>query len=167
MFNMLDTPPARTNSRRRIRRAGVVVELLLTLPVLFIALLAIVEFGLILANVKQVALASREGAKLAAETAPLNGGTAAVIRNLVDDRLESAGMGTNASQGVTLQDTVTFGTFTDGDCPAPAAPPLPLGAVRVTVCVELEKLSPNLLQAFGFDISGLVVEHTTTYRHEL
>ncbi|MCO6457526.1 MAG: pilus assembly protein [Pirellulaceae bacterium] len=144
------------------------LELILTLPIVLIALLAVVEFGLIQANLKQVALASREGARLAAETFPLNPATTSVIRGEVDRRLESAGFGPAATLGITIQETAFGGgPYTDGTCSVPVAPPMPLGAVRVTVCVPLDLLTPNLLQAFGYDITGLVAEHTTTYRHEL
>jgi Flp pilus assembly protein TadG len=163
------------NSKKRLvrrglprRRAGVVLELILVLPILVITLFAVVEFGLVMANLKQVALASREGARMAADAAPLDAATTSLIRAAIDRRLESAGLGASATQGITVQETVTFnGPFTDGICPVITSPAMPGNAVRVTVCVELDRLTPNLLQAFGFDISGRVVEHTSTFRYEL
>jgi Flp pilus assembly protein TadG len=163
----------RSRTHRGTRRGGaVIVELILAMPILFISLLVVAEFGMVMANLKQVALASREGAKIAAETAGLSttttGATAAVIRKAVDDRLESAEFGSTATEGVRLDHTVSGGgSAADGTCPSPAGPTLPSGAVRVTVCVKLTKLTPNLLSVFGFDISTRTVEHTTTLDYEL
>lgn len=162
----------RSRTLRRTGRSGaVIVELILAMPILFISLLVVAEFGMVMANLKQVALASREGAKIAAETAGLSpantAATAAAIRSAVDDRLESAKFGPSATVGVRLDHTVGGGgSAADGTCPSPAGPALPSDAVRVTVCVELTKLTPNLLAAFGFDISSSTVEQTTTLDYE-
>jgi Flp pilus assembly protein TadG len=165
-------PPGKRAIRRTARRGAVILELIVAIPILVIALLVVVQFGLIMANLKQVALASREGAKIAAETAGLSTATTAAaavaIRSAVDARLESAGFGSAASQGVTLRHNVGGGgVATDGTCSDPTTPTLPAGSVRVTICVELTKLTPNLLQTFGFDISSDVVEQTTTLDFEL
>ena len=50
-----------------IRRAAVTLEMIVALPVLTIALLVVIELGVVMANLKHVAAASREGARLAAE----------------------------------------------------------------------------------------------------
>lgn len=158
--------------RRGYRGASVVVELLIAFPILFIALLVVVEFGVMMANLKQVAAATRDGARLAAQTAGLapatTAATAAAVRALVDNRLESAGYGANASQGVTLRHTVAGGgVATDGVCNDPLIPALPaVDAVRVTVRVELTKFTPNLLASFGFDLSTRFSEHTATFEYE-
>ncbi len=157
--------------RRPRPRGGVTLELILALPLLVIVLLAVIEVGLILANFKHVAAASREGAKMAAETVGLSPGTtaatAAQVRSAVDRRLEAAGLGASASQGVTVRHTVTAaGAATNGDCSDPVVPALPDATVRVTVCVALTRLSPNLLGAFGFDLAGQTIEHTTTWDYE-
>ena len=157
----------RARHGKRARRGGVVLELILTLPILVIVLFAVVEFGLLLANLKHVALASREGAKMAAETQPINAATVSVLRAQIDRRLESAGLGPEATSGITVQETAFGGvSITDGVCGSPTSPIMPPGAVRVTVCVQFERLTPNLLQAFGLDVTGKVVEQTTTFRHE-
>src|SRR5690348_8107283 len=59
------------SSRAAPRRGVSVLELVLITPVLLILLLAVIEFGQILANLKQVSLASRVGAKVASELAVL------------------------------------------------------------------------------------------------
>ena len=57
--------------RRLYRRGGAVLELILCLPVLIIALFAIAEFGVLMANQQQLEYASRIGALVASETNPL------------------------------------------------------------------------------------------------
>ncbi len=153
-------------TRRPQRQGGVTLELILALPLLLIALLAVVEIGVIVANVKHVAAASREGAKLAAQTPGLSQATTAATRDAVqlaiNRRLESAGLGANAAQEVILRHTVA-----DGDGEPPLDPPLPDEAVRVTVRVELTRLAPDLLGAFGFTLSGKTIDHSTTWAYEL
>lgn len=147
------------------------MELILSLPLLVIFLGAVVEFGLILANMKQVKLASRTGAKVAAETTGLNTAntatTAATLRNVVDRQLETAGFGANASAGVRLQHTVSGGgSAASGTCAEQTVPAIPTTSVRVVVCVELSTLTPDFLSSFGFSLAGRRVELSTTYSYE-
>ena len=157
------------------RRAVIVVELILTFPILFILLLAVIEFSLIIANLQQVSQAARSGAKIAAETSglggftdpPLTNNTATAIRAEVDRQFLTAGFGSNASRGVTLRHTVAAGyVATDGTATDPFSPPMPNHAVRVTVSVDLSKLTPDLLSSFGYSTSGQTVELSTTYPYE-
>lgn len=144
-------------------------------PVIFIFLLAVIEFSLILANLKYVPSASRAGAKVYAE---IPGGAAALgsiaalnaVEAAVDDAL-SPGMLTNCR--VILQHNVGGGgSIQDGtcDCTAPSSPAMPstsgVDSVRVTVCVELSQFAPNLLAGFGFSTNGRIVSATTTYPYE-
>jgi Flp pilus assembly protein TadG len=153
----------------------VVVELVLMLPVLLVFLAALIEFGLILANTKVVALASRNGAKIAAETQtlPFNIST---VKNEVNAVLATAGM---QACTVILEHNVPTGgtsplTVIDSpcNCSAPATPTLPVAnggtlyAVRVTVCVELSQLTPDLLTTFGFSTANRTVSESTLYPHE-
>lgn len=153
------------------RKAVVVLELILSLPILMIFVGAVIEFGLILANMKQVKLASRTAAKVAAETDGLNPATTAAVvtnlRTIVDNQLETAGFGTNASVGVRLQHSVA-GTDSaeSGTCAEQNTPAIPTDAVRVVVCVELSKLTPDFLSSFGFSVAGRRVELFTTYPYE-
>lgn len=158
-----------------IRRGVIVVELILMFPVLFILLLAVVEFSLIIANLQQVSQASRLGAKLAADTAglggftdpPLTNTTATSIRAEVDRQLQTAGFNPSASRGVTLRHTVGAGyAATDGLAADPVLPVMPSNAVRVTVSVDLSKLTPNLLATFGYSTANQTIELTTTYPYE-
>ena len=158
-----------------IRRGVIVVELILMFPVLFVLLLAIVEFSLIVTNMQQVTQASRMGAKMAADTPglgsftdpPLTNTTAALIRTQVNRQLRTAGFVPAVSRGVTVRHTVGAGyAATDGVAPDPLLPPMPANAVRVTVSVDLSKLAPNLLQTWGYSTANQTVDLTTTYPYE-
>jgi len=153
------------------------LELILWFPVFLIFLLAVIEFGLILGQLKQVALASRAGAKAAAESFPIS---MANVQTAVDHQLESAGIGDSCN--IILVHNVPGGGFSPQmtgtcDCSSPTSPPQPTGTllsdlvthsgtVRVTVCVRLSQLTPDLLSTLGFSTSGDMVEHTTTFVHE-
>jgi hypothetical protein len=150
----------------------VTLELILTVPIWLIFLWAVVEFGQILSNQQQVALAARVGTEEASQTPGLDL-AAAVPPNVltaIDQQLASS----NISRcKVILEHNVggSPATLTDGAC-APCDPPataLPPNReyVRVTVCVPLTELACNLLGGFGFDISGCIVQHSTTFRYEL
>ena len=171
--------PMRQNSnscRTSLQRCGViVVELILTFPILLVLLMAVVEFSLIIINVQQVSQAARMGAKVAAETPglggftdpPLTNTTATTIRAAVDRQLFTAGFGQNVSRGVTLRHTVNAGyQATDGLAADPILPTMPNNAVRVTVSVNLAELTPDLLGTFGYSTADQTVEMTTTYPYE-
>ena len=159
------------------RRAVSVWELILALPALLVFLAALVEFGLILANTKVVALASRAGAKVAAESStPFTASSVTDVKSAVDAVLGSANM---ESCRVILDHNVPAGSaspMTKGtcssDCTAVPGPPLPpaaggtLGAVKVTVCVELSELTPNLLATFGFSTAKRQVREATVFPYE-
>ncbi len=165
---------------RQARRGAVTLELILTFPIWLIFLLAIVEFGQILSNEQQVALASRVGAEEASQTAilsPSNGGPVpANVLEAIDQQLASSGISRcrvivehnvlpSSPSPVTVPVTLSTGTC---DCDPPATPlPSTRRYVRVTVCVELTEVAPNLLCLFGFDISDKLMQHTTTFRYEL
>jgi hypothetical protein len=174
---MTITPIGRIELRRSTRAGGrrrgaVTLELILTLPIWIIALLAIIEWGQIIAQQQQVALASRVGAEEASQT-PGMGGAGSVPPNVitaVEQQLNSSGM---TSCKVIIEHnvgSVTPVTLTDGacDCDAPGAPfPPRREYTRVSVCVPLTGLAPNLLATFGFDIADCMVQHSTTFRYEL
>lgn len=158
---------------RRPPRGAVVLELILALPVLLIFLLAVVEFGLILAQLKHVGLASRVGAEAAAQTPGLStvdgDAVPADVRAAIDAQLSASGM---AACKVILEHNVPAAmvTLESGDCPCePPGTPFPTTAryVRVTVCVPLSDLTPDLLENFGYTTAGQTVEHSSTFRYEL
>lgn len=164
-------------ARRLPRRRGVItLELILWLPILVIFVMAIVEFALIMQFNKQVAYASRFGAKLASEITRdpaaaqnlANFNTSTTANNL-KDRIDTylANHGITASCEVQMIHNACVGgqSQTDNDqaCNCGAAgsalvagePANPGEAyVKVTVCVPLPGNVPNCLSTFGFDVNG-------------
>jgi Flp pilus assembly protein TadG len=162
---------AASASRRRAGRGGVtVLELVVVAPVMVIFLAAVIEFGLILANVKYLPMASRAGAKILAETPAANLDTLATlsaVANAVDQVLATGQM---SSCRVIIEKNVGgYGSQQTGNCncTAPVAPAIPTGGVRVTVCVPVTQLTPDLLGVFGFCITNRLAHATTAYPHEL
>ena len=153
---------------------------ILTFPIWLIFLLAIVEFGQILSNQQQVALASRVGAEEASQTyaLPLSDADAvpANVLRAIDQQLASSGI---SRCRVVLEHNVVPSTpsaipvpvtLSSGACyydPPVTALPSARQYVRLTVCVELTEITPNLLALFGFDVAGRTIQHTTTFRYEL
>ncbi len=161
------------------KRGVVALELILVFPILMILLLAVVEFGLILAASNHVEAASRLGAKLAAEAANLDQfndpNTLENLKLRVDEYLNTAGY-TDSCQ-VILENTVPGTTAPTQENPTmasncPCTPvigatgTLPVRAVRVTVCLNMTGNVPNCLATFGFDISGRVIRHSVTWIYE-
>lgn len=164
-------PAARRISDKPGRRGAVTLELILTLPIWLIALLAIIEFDQILSGKQQMALATRVGAEEASQSSGLDSAIAVPLNVLtaIDQQLASSGI---SRCGVILEHNVggSAVTLTDGVCqcdPPDVDLPPRRQYVRVTVCVELAELVPNLLGAFGFDISDCIIQHSTTFRYEL
>jgi Flp pilus assembly protein TadG len=182
----------RKSVRNQNRRPGIVtLELILWLPIMIILLLAVIEFAIIMQVNKQVAYASRFGAKLASEitraqaTTPNLGNfnltaTANNLKTQVDIFLANAGL--TASCQVLLEHTACVPTTSQTD---PVGTPCPCGAspttlaanetvspfddeayVKVTVCVPLLNNVPNVLSTFGFDVTGKTLEHSTVFRIE-
>ena len=175
MMPLRQAPETRRTGRQRC--GVIVVELILTFPVLMVLLLAVIEFSLIIINVQQVSQAARMGAKIAAETPGLGGFTdppltntiATAIRAAVDRQLFTAGYGQNVSRGVTLRHTAPVApgyAATDGLAADPTLPLMPNNAVRVTVSINLSELTPDLLGTFGYSTIDQTVELTTTYPYE-
>ena len=176
MIPLRHSPDTRRTS---LQRCGVIiVELILTFPVLMVLLLAVIEFSLIIINIQQVSQAARMGAKIAAETPglggftdpPLTNTTATAIRTEVNRQLFTAGYGQTVSRGVTLRHTVPTSpgyAATDGVAADPQLPLMPDNAVRVTVSVNLSELTPDLLGTFGYSTADQTIEVTTTYPYEL
>jgi hypothetical protein len=166
----------------RLRRGGITLELILCLPVWLIVLAATVEFGLFMTRLQQVALAARVGAMEASHTEQLDEFTdfPVDVEDVVNRQLQSAKRESAkiAYCRLILEHNVgisgTSPLYQDGtdpcDCDpiSPADIPLPECGdyVRVTVCVRMSELTPNLLKIFGFDISQKIVQHTATYRYE-
>ena len=162
--------------RSRPRKAAIAVELLFAVPLLIIGLFAIVQFGIYFTKLQGLSLAARDGAKAASETPPgslVGPGVPANVTQAVIQQLVSCGIDPCA---IILQHNVGGGPVqtlrTDGappcpGCDAPPGPPFPAASVRVTICTPFTEMMPNVLQSFGFDISGHFAQRSTTYAHEL
>jgi len=160
------------------RRGVVALEFLLLFPLLVILLLAVVEFGLIMAAAKHVEAAGRLGAKTAAETGNLavfnNPNTTDNLKDRVDQYLNTAGY-TESCQ-VILEHAVTGVPnpiqHDPPSCPCPCnaeigpTASIPEQAVRVTVCLEMTGNIPNCLSTFGFDISGCTIQQSVVWVYE-
>jgi len=161
----------RSSVARRCTGA-VTLELILALPIWLIALLAIIEFGQILSGLQQVALASRVGAEEASQTSALAtfGTVPPNVLTAINQQLASSGM---SQCRVIVEHNVggstILSTGTCDNCLPPVNPEFPPSReyVRVTVCVPMTELSPNLLGLFGFDISDCLAQQSTTFRYEM
>lgn len=165
-------PPA---GKLAVRRGAIAVELLVSVPILVILLLAVIEFGLIFAAIKQVAFASRLGAKLASEAGTTANLTTIVsdgtLRAAIDRHLQAAGA-TGSCQIIVQYGTggvpMTLVSAPNScDCGASALAGPGTGTfVRVEVGALLDEFCPNLLGPFGFSIAGRAISHTTTFALE-
>ncbi len=149
-----------------------VIELLLSLPVWLIGLLAVIEFGNLFSNLQQVALASRVGAEVAARTSslPRGGSISGSVLSAIDDQLAAAKI---TPSEVILEHNAggTYVKLVDGDSSFPGPPQETLPAagtyVRVTVCVPATQLTPNVLRSFGFNVHAWDVGESTTFPYTL
>ncbi len=162
------SPPSRqrlqslTAAWRTSRRKGVeFLELILVMPILFIATLAIFEFGILLLYEEAVTAATVEGAREAAKTT--NDSEVAyvvqsflAIHNVVFDTTTISNGGGNAY--VLIERGLAVGERGNLNYAAAAYGPNPLNAneVRVTVSTPMvianDKPVPNWLRFFGFDL---------------
>jgi hypothetical protein len=174
-----------------VRRSGVItLELLVSLPLLVILLLALIEFAIIYQVNMEVAEAARFGAKLASEITRLqaaatnlgNYNQAATVSDLkerIDQYLANNGL--TASCEVILQHGACVPNQTqlqptsippDCLCTTPATPfpnsEPPAGEcyARVTVALRLDGNVPNLLSTFGLDLGDMTVQQSTVFRIE-
>jgi Flp pilus assembly protein TadG len=149
-----------------------VLELLLSLPIWLIGLLAVIEFGNLFSNLQQVALASRVGAEVAARTPALasGGSIPSTVLTAINDQLAAANI---TPSEVILEHNAggTYAKLVDGDSSfaGPSQQTLPAAGtyVRVTVCVPATGLTPNVLQSFGFDAHAWDVGESTTFQYTL
>jgi hypothetical protein len=179
MSTLADSHGGRTPRRRwsRRRSGSFVAELLFVAPVLIVFLWAVIEFGIFASNVQKLSLASRVGAEAASEVAGLSGrGTfPPEVQAAIENQLHSSGITTysarlehNAGGPQTVLLHGTWGAYCEPQ--DVLDPPLPPGEyVRLSVCVPMSELMPNLLAVFGFDVNqpSRVANQTTVMRYEL
>jgi len=162
------------------------LELIIVLPVLVIAIFAIVQFAILRSSQQQVEYASHLGAKMASENTSLAAATAvppeiteAILRHLLraninttDPTSYSIFIEHNLIDDDGVNPPVNRSPLTEGqlNCPVRTEPTTPTlrDYVRVTVCLDIVKgeLTPNLLRTLGFDITGRTAQQTTTLRFE-
>ncbi len=133
--------------RRRARRAGAALELLLVLPVLLSLLVAMVEFSLLLVARQQLAGASREAARVAAQ-----GGDLAAVQAAASLYLGTGNLA-NAQVLANLTD--------EGGMPLPSGAP-----VVVTVQVPATQAAPDLLAFVGLSLMDETLSAQTVMRKE-
>jgi len=158
------------------RRAGVVLELLVSFPVLLIAFLAAIQFGMLFSKLQQLAIASRIGALSAAQSAllpPANGPVPPAVLLPITRQMNLisvATFGVLIEHNVTNPQPMTPILLTAGT-PLPTQPTTPLPTsgryVRVTVAVNVTQIAPDLLGMFGFNIIGEKAQQTSVFRYEL
>lgn len=108
--------------RPRARRGSAVVEMALLVPLLFLLLFGMIEYGVLFWRAQQIASAARHGARVGA----LPSGTAAAVNAAVNDVMNDVGLGSSG-----------YGILLDPDDPATL---LPGQAFTVTVSVPWAKI---------------------------
>jgi Flp pilus assembly protein TadG len=157
-------------SRQRRRRGVLLVEFLLVFPILFIATLAIFEFGIVLLVHQAVVSASVEGAREAAKVGATTNKVATAVDNVLTiHRIDFDPTTTNGTDDAYLRleygsgvpATAERGNNTLSCTPVGTAPNA--NEVRVTVCVNVtdsggESPAPDWLAPFGFSLTGSIFE---------
>jgi Flp pilus assembly protein TadG len=140
----------------------VVLELILAMPVLIIATLAVLEFGVIALVQQAIATAAIEGAREAARGSMPNEVAAVVDTFLAVHDFAGA---TAAMPDARVDVEVGPASSTVGDATIPCTPqgPAVLNAneARVTVCVRMsdnDRPVPDWLSYFGFTLAGKTYE---------
>lgn len=165
----------RTTSRAR--RSGVqTVEMIIALPVLFIASLAVLQFGILFIFQQGITTAAIEGAREASE-----GGTLTTVQTVVNNFLQPYGISIQAGStdaNIRLEiDTTTNTTLNGNTCYAIGPSPLLSNEVRVTVCVSLVPSGgssawgahdgvPNWLSKYGLSFAGKRFEISSIAKKE-
>lgn len=165
------------------RRGATLLEVILVLPIVLIAVLAIVEFGLLFSNSQQLEMAARAGGLASVETSLLSSGT--VPQSVVDVIDESLRASKILGPGETIEDVGgvriqhSFGaepnssplpnyTLTAGEPTDPVMFEVPTRPyVHITVSLPTTRLAPNVLLQFGIDLQDRVSSQSKLFRHEL
>ena len=174
----------RTISRRARRpsqrRATVVLEFIVVLPILIIVMVGTVKFGVFYANMQQVALAARVGAEEASQTGSLPGSDGgqvpANVLLAIEQQLETAGI---TYCRVRLEhnvggDRVELFSPSKDACGEGGGEQLLVGGlpheyVRLTVSVRLTEVMADSMGCFSFspDAAEKTAFATTIFRYEL
>lgn len=145
--------------RRSWRRGVLTLELVLVLPLMLIALVAIIQFGQYFMQLQELAFAARVGAEEAAVTTPLpdqdGDPVPASVVAAVDQQLACAGIGRRL---IVLEHNVSGGQITlvspSGSVPPKLAAVPPGRYVRLIVVVPKGEVMPGLLNVFGLQLTS-------------
>lgn len=164
----------------RARRGGAIaLEFLIAFPVLVIATLAVVEFGILLVVRHTVTAAAIDGARHAGQAGATTDTTAARVRAVLrvhgldfdPDLPATAGHG-GARVVVEASDSALAGERGNAAIPCDPTGPSPAAdEVRVTVCVPVTNAAgsrpvPNWLAPFGISLSGRTFAVSALARRE-
>ena len=154
--------------RRHARSASILLELIVSIPVLFLGTLAVFEFALLGLALQLVSTAAIEGVRSGA----LVGGSTTSVQATVEQILGVQGISlANGAavriEGVSLVGTATTfgdGTVTPLTVTGPAEGDLAANEVRVTVAVKAlianNRPVPNWLNGMGFNLGNRVIHHS-------
>lgn len=174
----------RERSLRR-RRGAITLEMILVLPIFVVALIPIVQFGLLLSNKQFVEMASRTGSQVGSKLPMLTQTSsepvpAEVLKSVatemgkigVSDYAVLLEHNIDTTQASSVGPVVILRSIVGAgpaNAPSPSLVALTLNRpyVRVTVSVQASKLTPNLLSTFGFDLSNRVSEESALRRYAL
>lgn len=145
--------------RQSKRTGAVVLEAIICLPILVIAILAIVEMGLLSSNQAVVHAASAAGADVAVSLGCSLPTAGAVPSEIVDGVASVLSCQNITDYCIRVEHTIgpappyvlTFGV---GASPPAATPPATRDYVCVSVCVDNSELTPNLLSSFCLDLEN-------------
>jgi hypothetical protein len=141
----------------------VILEFILTFPIVIIVSVAILEF-MIIGLVQQVVVAaSIEGARAAAVAGATTTDAATVMNNITDVigiNFSTTGVNLTNQVRVEIEGGPAAGSRGNTSIPCvPVGPPPGPDETRVTICMEMTdalglKPVPDLLQVFNFSIAG-------------
>jgi Flp pilus assembly protein TadG len=157
-------------ARRPARRGVEALEVVLALPILLVATIAVFEFGIVMLTQQTITTSAVEGVREAVkDAATLNGIAARVQEFVAVHNLTFSTTGTNAADDVrVVVEDGSGGAGIAGDrgnttlnCSASGGA-LTATQARVTVCVRMTNGSnqpvPDWLSTFGFPLSGRTFE---------
>lgn len=145
-------------------------------PLLVIAVIAALEFGIWLLVYQAVVSAAGDGAREAAKGLPISGANsvATVVNNVL--AVHSVTIDATPASGgdIVLEDPAAAPAVQNLNaginCDPPSGPTLGAGEVRVTVCVIVsngaDQPVPNWLTTFGFSTAGRTIVATAYARKE-
>lgn len=155
------SPPAK-------RSGSIVLELIVTIPMLFIGTLAVFEFALLGLALQLVSTAAIEGVRSGA----IIGGSVATVQATVEQILGVQGVSLADGAAVRIEGVALVGTATTfGDVTVapltvtgPAEGTLAANEVRVTVAAKAlianNRPVPNWLNGMGFNLGNRVIHHS-------